>query len=149
MGQRYGVDWWLAPDLLSALDAKRTADIEQVRRRIRNRRLPLMTGQVVAGLSFGFWVGMLQPRYNPPIWGGHLRSAFPDLPTSRGRASLAEAAARAAWPRNRIWHHEPILKLDLSAEHAAIMRLLESLSPSKAAWIKPLCRLPLLLRSKP
>lgn len=148
-GTVFGAKWWKSPAFLAQLGADRKADLEHVLRRIRNRKLTLETGQVVAGLSFGFWVGMLQRRYNPTIWSGGLRSAFPHLPGNRNRASLAQAAARTAWLRNRIWHHEPIIKLDLSMEHAQILNLLDWLCPVKAVWIRPYCRVPQLLRHKP
>lgn len=145
----FGPDWWKNDSFLAMLDEERGADIRLVRQRIRNRKLSPVTGQVVAGLSFGFWVGMLHKRYNPPLWGGRLRLAFPSLPTERSRASLAVAAGRIATLRNRIWHHEPIIKRDLSAEYGGVMTLLEWISPEKAAWIRPYCRVPQLLRQKP
>jgi len=145
----FGPDWWKDDEFLSMLDEAREADIRLVRQRIRNRKLSPVTGQVVAGLSFGFWVGMLHKRYNPPLWSGKLRLAFPSLPADRNRASLAVASGRVATLRNRIWHHEPIIKRDLSAEYGAVMTLLSWISPEKAAWIRPYSRVPQLLRQKP
>lgn len=149
LSARFGGEWWRNSEFLAVLDDDRRADLDLVLRRIRNRKLPLATGQVVAGLSFGFWVGMLQPRYNPPIWGGRLHASFPGLPRTRNRGSLAAAVQRTAWLRNRIWHHEPIIKLDLSGEHATVMTALEWICPTKAAWVRPHCRAPVLLRQKP
>jgi len=145
----FGSEWWKARVLLGIFDDDRRSDIELVLRRIRNRKQPFVPGQIVAGLSFGFWVGMLQPRYNPRVWSRQLRLVFPALPRDRNRGSLATSAGRAAWLRNRIWHHEPIIKLDLSAEYGRVMTLLEWISPEKALWLKPHCRVPLLLRRKP
>jgi hypothetical protein len=45
----YTANWWEYKNLCDLLDEER----------IRNRELELCTGQVVAGLSFEFWVGML------------------------------------------------------------------------------------------
>lgn len=118
-------------------------------RRIRNRKQVENDGQVIAGLSFGFWVAMLQPRYNPAVWSAQLRSTFPSFPKEKGRKTLAQKVSNVVWLRNRIWHHEPIIKLDLSARHSEVLELLGWLSPEKAAWIRPYCRVPLLLREKP
>lgn len=145
----FGVQWWESQPLLSILDEDRKADLALVQKRIRNRKLALNSGQIVAGLSFGFWVGMLQRRYNPALWSGRLRTSFPDLPPNRNRASVAQAASRTAWLRNRIWHHEPIIRLDLSAEYGSVMTLLAWLSASKASWVKTRSRVPSLLRNKP
>lgn len=145
----FGTDWWKQGRLLALLDHERTADLNLVLRRIRNRKLKAGTGQIVAGLSFGFWLGMLQKRYNPSLWSSQLRSAFPSLPADRNRASLAVAAARVVTLRNRIWHHEPIIGRDLSADHGTVMTVLEWICPVKAAWVRPYCRVPQLLRQKP
>lgn len=145
----YGPAWWRDAGLAAQLDMERTADLALVMRRIRNRKLALDSGQVVAGLSFGFWVGMLQKRYNPPLWSGRLHRAFPDYPANRNRATLARTAGRVAWLRNRIWHHEPIIGHDLSAEYGSIMMLLAWLSAPKAEWIRANSRVPTLLRQKP
>lgn len=149
LSAQFGEEWWKKQPLLEALDDGRRTDIEVVLRRIRDRKQPFVPGQVVAGLSFGFWVGMLQRRYHPAIWSTQLRAAFPDLPMNRNRGSLATAASRTAWLRNRIWHHEPIIKLDLSAEYGTVMTLLTWITPAKANWIRPYCRVPVLLRQKP
>jgi len=145
----FGTDWWREPQCLDVLDEERRADLALVLRRMKHRGLPEVTGQVVAGLSFGFWVGLLQGRYNPPLWGSQVRSAFPSLPPDRGRKSLASAAARVVHLRNRIGHHEPIFKLDLNAEFATVMSLLGWISPTKQDWVRPHCDVPSLLREKP
>lgn len=144
-----GADWWRSEDFQRLADEERRGDLELVFRRIRNRDLPLATGQVVAGLSFGFWVALLQKRYNPGLWSAHLNAGFPDLPPDRSRKSLAEAAGHVVTLRNRIWHHEPIIKRDLSRDYATVMQLLGWICPVKLAWVKPHCRVPQLLRQKP
>ena len=145
----YGGDWWKNPDFLKLAERERKADLATAQRRIGNRGTPLVTGQIVASLSFGFWVGMLQAAYNPPIWGAMLRPTFGSLPADKNRYDLVAQAKRVADLRNRIWHHEPIIKMSLSEEYAAVMLLLGWLCPIKQAWIRPKCRVPALLREKP
>lgn len=149
LGNVYTPNWWECKDLQKLLDEERRADISTVLRRIRNRELELCTDQVIAGLSLGFWVGMLDGRYNAAIWSKQLRVAFPNLPAGRGRKSLALAAADVATLRNRIWHHEPLISRDISKDFATVMALLEWICPSSANWIKPHCRVPQILRQKP
>jgi hypothetical protein len=60
----FGADWWQNHQFVDLLDHERTRDIDMVLKRIGRRNLALDTGQVVAGLSFGFWVGMMHGRYN-------------------------------------------------------------------------------------
>jgi hypothetical protein len=73
----YTANWWECKNLYDLLDEERRADLTIVVRRIRNRELELYTGQVVAGLSFGFWVGMLHGRYNHRFGAVSLELPFP------------------------------------------------------------------------
>ncbi|MGJ0394185.1 MAG: hypothetical protein ACR650_15805 [Methylocystis sp.] len=145
----FGPDWWSAPTFLRELDRERKADLDLAIRRINNRGIALITDQVVAGLSLGFWVGMLQPRYNPPIWSSKLRSSFPNLPPTETRDSLFQAAKNTAILRNRISHHEPIFKRDLLKDYAQMMKLISWICPTTHDWIRPHCRVPELMRQKP
>jgi hypothetical protein len=145
----FGQQWWQNDTFLRLAGRKRATDIETALRRIRNRGAVLDTGQIVATLSFGFWSSLLQKRYNPALWGGRLHAAFPDLPPNQTRATLSQRVKRVADFRNRVWHHEPILKMDLLAEYSAIMELLNWLCPIKAGWVRPHCRVATLMRQKP
>lgn len=145
----YGDRWWADQRYLALLDHDRHQDLALVQRRIANRRLDEAHGQVVAGLSFGFWVGMLQGRYNPAIWSKHLRTAFPDLPPGKGRKSLAQAISKIATLRNRISHHEPLLKRDPGQDYALVMETLRWLCSETARWISPHCKVPEIVRQRP
>ncbi|WAC59427.1 hypothetical protein [Brevundimonas sp. SL130] len=145
----YGQKWWQEDQFLKMAGPERASDIEVALRRIRNRGATLDTGQVVATLSFGFWASLLQKRYNPNLWGGRLHTAFPHLASGRTRGDLAQRVKRVADFRNRVWHHEPIIKKDLSAEYSAVMELLGWICPVKAQWVRPHCRVPALIRQKP
>lgn len=145
----FGPDWWKDPKFRSQADRERLADLDQAERRIKNRGTTLCTPQMVATLSFGFWVGMLQPRYNPDVWSKHLETAFPNLPDDTTRGDLAAAAKRVADLRNRIWHHEPIFKMSLNDEFRELNILLKWVCPTKADWIRAHSVVLALLRQKP
>jgi hypothetical protein len=149
LAREFTPNWWECADLFHLLDEERKGDLATVLRRIRNRGLELYVDQVVAGLSLGFWVGLLDGRYNPPIWSKHLRASFPHLPAGRGRKSLFTEAGKVATLRNRISHHEPLIARNISQDFATVMLLLEWINPIKAAWLRPHCRVPLVLRQKP
>lgn len=146
---KFGSEWWNCQAYLDLIDAERLDDLNLVRSRIKRRKQTLGTGQIVAGLSFGFWVGMLAKRYNPDLWSGHLHSSLLHFPKDRGRKSLALEAGEIVTLRNRIWHHEPIFKRNLSDDYRRVMQCLEWLCPIKHAWIKPHCKVPQILRQKP
>jgi hypothetical protein len=145
----YTPNWWECKNLFDLLDEDRKGDLSTVLKRIRNRKLELYTGQVVAGLSFGFWVGILDGRYNPSIWGAQLRKAFPYLPSGRSRKSLHARARDVATLRNRISHHEPLIGRDNLADFSNLISLLEWICPAKAEWIRPYCRVAQIVRERP
>lgn len=145
----FGDEWWRNPAYLKLIDHDREVDLATVQRRIRNRKLEENTGQIVAGLSFGFWVGMLQPRYNPALWSKQIKSAFPYLPEGRSRKALALKAGEIAFLRNRISHHEPLFKRSVMDDYKLVMEMLEWLCPHKTEWLKPHCRVPEIARIKP
>lgn len=150
--EQFGAEWWREAGfakLLNGIDVRRLADLEQVRRRLTKRGITVVTGQVVAGLSFGFWVALLQKRYNPVLWSRHLGTAFPNLPPDRTRADLAARARTVADLRNRITHHEPIFRNDISKDFSEMMLLLEWMCPETHRWIRPHCRVPEVMRRKP
>lgn len=145
----FGPEWWKERRFVALADRERSRDLRTVRSRIAHRGLTLETDQIVAGLSFGFWVGMLQPKYNPVLWGAHLRTSFPHLPAGENRDSLFRLASSVANFRNRISHHEPLIKADGSKVYGEVMRLLTWVCPHTAGWIRPHCEVPKILRVKP
>src|SRR5690606_35604409 len=128
---------------------ERYADIETASRRLMSRNAPVDTNRIVAGLSFGFWVGMLRASYHPEIWSAHLRNSFPHLPATENRGSLARKAKEIADLRNRISHHEPVFKSDLMSSFSDIMKMLKWMCPATHDWIRPHCRIPEIMRQKP
>ena len=145
----FGPSWWSEASFHDIISRERENDLTTAFRRIQNRNRPLIVGQVVANLSFGFWVGMLRGRYTPALWSSHFRLGFPNLPTDVKRERVASSAKRTADLRNRIWHHEPIFRMNLSDEYRSVLEILTWISPAKATWLRPHCRVPALLRQKP
>jgi hypothetical protein len=146
---KFGADWWRNQAFTKLFDRERRTDMDMVIRRIQRKGLPLITAQIVAGLSFGFWVGLLQPKYNPDVWSSQLRVAFPHLPATETRVTLFKYAGDVATLRNRISHHEPIFKRDLLTDFGELMKLLAWICPDTSSWIRPHCQVPALMRSKP
>lgn len=145
----FGADWWREPAFAAIIEAEQRDAIATTLRRLASRGKKAETGQVIANLSFGFWVAMLHSRYGPSIWSSHLRAAFPNLPPAVERHLIHKEARDVADFRNRLWHHEPIFRRDLGRDYSRCMCLVHWLCPTKAAWIKPHCSVPQLLRAKP
>ena len=140
----YGViDWWLVPNLLSRSDLK---DINYAIRRLNGRQLPISNENVVANLSFSFWVELLSKRYHQKIW-MKLVKFFPAYPGRR--EDFYNKAREIRNLRNVIAHHGPILRRDLFRDHAYLHELTALLDPELANEVKRKSRvLDLLLNAR-
>ena len=64
----------------TVLDAQDIPALEKIKNRISNHGIPLMAGQIVANSDFGFWIRLLNSRYENILWPGLLRAVFPSMP---------------------------------------------------------------------
>lgn len=145
----FGAEWWCDLQYLRVINDREKEDIDQAIRRIERRKLPLITDQVVAGLSFGFWRASVETRYNTAIWSKRLRISFPDLSNDRTLKSVSANINQIVGLRNRISHQEPIFQRQLTADFGRIMDTLGWISRPKRDWIRPHCRVMDILRQKP
>ena len=149
MAATYGATWFVHPDFVQIADWAVHKEIATATHRLMAKGADVDGDGLMEKASFGLWVGMLRPVFNPPVWMSQLRTAFPALPTSEGRHALATLASRAVNLRNRIDHHEPLIGLDLSRYHTDVMTLLKWNDPALAARARATCTVRQLLRAKP
>lgn len=145
----YGPDWFREPAFRAAAASADRATLATAVQRLMSEAARIDGESVLAKASFGLCVGLLRPTYNPDVWSKELRRTFPALPLDQGRLELAGLASHAAWLRNRIDHHEPLVELDLSLSHSKILRLLGWIDPAVAALARADTAVQTLLRSKP
>jgi|TARA_B110000908_G_C10228219_1_gene439162 hypothetical protein len=146
---QYGENWWHNDQFKAIAEERRMANINDAKRRIKSKKHNVNTGQIVATLTLGFWVAMLDPRYNSKIWSRQLRTTFPNLPANKDRKHLHSKSKQVANLRNRISHHEPIFKGNLMEDYSGIMQLQMWMCPNKQAWVKSLCDFPKVSRQRP
>ena len=111
--------------------------------------------QIVAALSFGFWISLLgsggridptgrRANYEMTLWRPALRRAFPHRsPLTRKQAHRPLNGLRKL--RNRIAHHEPIFARDLLEDHQRILDVTGWISPGVRTWIEGHSRVAALL----
>ncbi|GAA3213263.1 hypothetical protein ACFP63_10255 [Oerskovia jenensis] len=88
--------------------------------------------QIVAGLTFGFWTGMLGRGYED-LWRAALRHAFPH---SRGvRADLAAACNGLRTFRNRLAHPDSLLAADVLFQLRQAVQVAGWIDPDAANWL--------------
>ncbi|HWB37128.1 MAG TPA: hypothetical protein VHA75_14015 [Rugosimonospora sp.] len=142
--------WWDKPGLVLANPCP--AMIREARATVvRRGRTDIQPGDVVAALSFGFWVSMFSSgrsaNYEMTLWRPGLRHALPGYTGTRADLYLRLRSLRLL--RNRVAHHEPIFRRHLAADHASVVGLLGDISPEFAAWVTGFDEVPAVLARRP
>ncbi|MGW3043290.1 hypothetical protein ACWC9T_25340 [Kitasatospora sp. NPDC001159] len=134
-----GIPWFM---LQTAGGEHVTDAVEVVRTRLRAqeqgpkgraRALRETRDQIVAGLSFGFWSGLLGPKYED-LWRDCLHRAFPH--SSGRRKDVAAALEHIRKLRNRLAHHDSLINVDIPFEVRRIVQVASYLSPEAGKWLE-------------
>lgn len=103
-------------------------------------------GRVVAGLSFGFWRALFDKKYSA-LWVSHLHRAFPN--GSGDRAQIAAVMSNLVPFRNRIAHHETIVRRPIERHYDELLELATYIDVDAAAWIRSIARVERVLSERP
>jgi hypothetical protein len=100
-------DWYLCVGKTNGF-RKLQDEINTATRHITSRNEVVTGPKVIAELTLGFWVRLLNAEYERVLW-KPLRKAFPYLDkTSRQRRNVSAPINKIRNFRNRVFHHEPI-----------------------------------------
>ncbi|QGY32672.1 Abi family protein [Pantoea cypripedii] len=102
---------------------------------------------VVSTLSFDFWSNLFRPEYDRDIWQNLMAQLLPSQNITRKEFQKRVRLLNNF--RNRIAHHEPIHKLNLSELHQIILETLQWLSPEMSVWVKHFSTVNSCLRTRP
>ena len=153
LASRFGVQWYDAE--AAEMDSGGLARVARAKAELRRNRRDVEPSRMVAALSFGFWVSLLghggriddsgrRADYEMTLWRPALRGAFPHhAPLTRKQVHRPLDHLRLL--RNRIAHHEPIFRRDLSRDHERVLEATAWISPATKAWIERHSRAPDLL----
>lgn len=146
LAQRFGrPDWWA----VCGLPESGTRLVDEAVRSLRptSGRTPT-ADDVVAALSFGFWVSLLSRGNEQLLWRPALYRAF--RPNYRGpRAALHQHFEHMRHFRNRIMHHEPIYDRHLQADLDRIYELVGFFSPAMVSELRRIDALPAIMARSP
>lgn len=94
--------------------------------------------KIIAELTFGFWVTLLNSEYELTLWKG-LRLAFPYMPKKeRKRKNVSAPCNSLRKLRNRVFHHESIC-WDLnyiSNIHSRLVQVLGWMNSDMPTWLE-------------
>lgn len=147
----YGADWPSNQSCQAALGAYLNGEIQKTRQRhLRRYRQNAKTPQIVASLTLGFWVTVLRKgEFKGSLWRNQIRSAFPLLGHRDDIADVAKTATTIQDLRNRIFHQEPLIGRNLSADYSAILKMLGWICPETRSWTRQYSSVPRVLRERP
>jgi hypothetical protein len=124
--------------------------IESARDKIRFERRAVTDDRMVTQLGFGFWRFLLKPHYHRTLWEPGLRLAFPNLTNAMDNRGLVDRkVADVHNLRNRIAHHESLLKTDLDSLHQTMFDVLTWICADTEEWVRQQSRVPGLLSRRP
>lgn len=134
MAQAYGYDWLTngQPPLKADALENITKAIKSLGRNTAPEQVS--AGAIIAQLSFGFWVGLLGPRYDATLFRNQLYRVFNANGRNMSRKVIHGRLNMIKRFRNRIAHHEPIFQYELSKTFSEIIEATSWLCQKTAVW---------------
>jgi cytosine deaminase len=122
-------DWY---DRVRFLDPERN-EVENAKRSIADRGVSVTPGRVVAELNFGFWLRLFSGQYEKEFWVKHLRKLYS---ATRQRKAVHDRLMQIKTLRNRIAHHETLIRRNPQKDYRDLLEAIGWLSPIVPAWVK-------------
>jgi hypothetical protein len=130
MTERLGTEeWWDSLPLFK----DELNDIAKAQNNISSRLAEVRPGRVVAELNFGFWVKLFAKSYEKKTWVPHLAYCFP---AKLSRKVLHDRLTSLKELRNRIAHHETLLRRDPQKDYDDLLETIGWLSPTLRRWVE-------------
>jgi hypothetical protein len=146
----YGNLWFEARGLISAVPERTRVEVTKVASLERFQRGSAFTvDHVVAGLSFGFWLSLLNSSMTERLWSGNIRSIFPHLPPTLHQPDVHRRLEKLRLFRNAVMHHYAIFDKGTTAEWENIKLILGWICPTAAQFMMQLADPKKVLSAKP
>lgn len=137
-----GQYWYTSP----VLQHPQSKMVQGILNQLIKDKRPQTPGRVVSELSFGFWTGLLGPKYEKALWVKCLYKLFKNATyqvlSSMGtvahpltRSDVARELNSIRTLRNQIAHHERIIDRDLAKDYESIITTAKWICPKTASWI--------------
>lgn len=147
---RFGPDWWQDAGCRAVLDPSAIVDMTKAADRHRRKyNAEPSTAQIVASMTIGFWASLLKRRYDRPIWDHEAARAFPHLAFPDTIGTVHRLAMDVQELRNRIFHHEPLIGRNLTADYSDVIRLIGWICDDTRAWVRLHSSVPRVIRDRP
>lgn len=136
--EQYGNRWPWSPGFERSLPDPE-AGYSQRKDLQHARRNSHTTGKLIPELKFVFWQKMFTQRHDMRLWNSHLMHIFPNIdqskPINQLRKEIYDELEHIRELRNRIAHHEPVFKRNLTDDFSRIVNLIELRCNVTADWM--------------
>ena len=122
-------DWY---DQVNLLELERD-EVENAKKSIAGRGMPVTPGRIIAELNFGFWLRLFSGQYEKEFWVKHLRKLYA---ATRQRKAVHNRLMQVKTLRNRIAHHETLIRRNPEKDYSDLLEAIGWLSPTVLAWVK-------------
>ncbi len=129
-------DWYNAFPATSSYDYLRNRIIYVQRKLKKYGKDPCYSPQIIANVSFGFWLALFEKHLHRDLWVPTLHKVFKHPPCNFSRHEAWVALSEIRDMRNRSAHHEPLFNRDLLSFEIRMTNLAGYISPEFAAWMK-------------
>ncbi len=137
IAKAYGAEWYVGNPM--GLDREGARLIARLSDRYRNvarfNNPDALSQKIVSELTLGFWTNLFKRQYEDPLWRKSLRFAFPHVGGALTRGQVYELLDKIRRLRNRISHHEQVVRYDLNIYYNNIIDLVSWVSPVTAIWL--------------
>lgn len=128
----FGPEWY-EPGNPPSFQDNQYERIEKVKRSFSGSR-EIVSSDIVANISLGFWTDILYHRVYDQLWNTCLHRAFPHRAKGTRRSTIAPMVDEIKTLRNRIAHHEPIWRRPLEDDYRRIITIIRWSCPVTADW---------------
>ena len=140
----YGDDWPHNEDFRNNLTEESCAALDKGILRAKS----IKTNDIVATLTFDFWSNLFRSEYDRAFWQTHMGVLLPNAKNPT-RKDFQKTVRDLNIFRNRIAHHEPIHKVDISTQHTQIIETIGWMCFETSQWVKHYSTVNQVMRTKP
>jgi len=146
----FGPDWHSETDFTDIIPDRHKKELSGLVSAERARLGTAFTpNDVVAGLTFGFWLNLMSRALEHVLWRPGVRSAFPHLPVGFDRELVYRRLEQLRKFRNAVMHHYAIFDMGPTHEYQNIQTLLSWICPETTWLMKQLSNPAAVLQRRP
>jgi hypothetical protein len=150
LAKNFGPTWFQEKSLTTAISARSSNEIaDTVSFEKAKRGASFSVDHVVAGLSFGFWLSLLNAPMTNRLWSGSIRPIFPHLPATLHQPDVHKRLEKMRLFRNAVMHHYAIFDKGILSEWENLKIILGWICPESVWLMTNLCNPRAILSAKP